>query len=177
MGLIFAQSRSFMASFSLVLTFIFILIGVIGTMVPVLPGVVIAGLAVFLYAWAEGFATFGAGSLTAVLLITLVAGTADLWMPLLGAKVGGADMRTVLFGVVGSALGFVIGFIVPLLGSLIGAVVGYVGGIFYAEYRKYGDWQRAWQAGLGGLAGWLLSTAVQLTGALLILIIFIWQVW
>lgn len=165
-----------MSTVILVLVIIFMLVGIVGTLVPVIPGTIITGLSAFSYAWYNGFEQVSVTAAVWIVLLTVVTGTADLWMPLLGAKAGGASLRTMLFGIAGAMIGFVLGSVIPILGNLIGAVTGYVGGILLAEYLKYEDWDKALKAAVGGLAGWGLATAVQLGGAILITIIFLWQV-
>jgi uncharacterized protein YqgC (DUF456 family) len=65
---------------------------------------------------------------------------------------------------------------IPIFGSLIGSVIGYAAGLLIGQYNKYKDWNLAIRASLGGVAGWGVAVAVQLTGGILILIIFVWQV-
>jgi uncharacterized protein YqgC (DUF456 family) len=143
----------------------FIVLGLIGTIVPMIPGSLLIWVAVLIYVLVNGMASVGWLAFLIISLIALVAGTADLWMPLLGAKTVGASMRAMVYGTIGAIVGT---FFAPLLGTLI----GYAGGILLGEYQTRGDWQEALKASLGGLAGWGLATAVQLGGGILILIIF-----
>jgi uncharacterized protein len=154
------------------LVVLFILIGLVGVVVPVLPGVLLIWLAVLFYAWYDGFAQMTPWLFAFISLIALVTGTADIWMSLLGAKTGGASSRSMVYGVVGALLGFALGSLV-IIGGLVGALAGYMGGILWSEYRKHEDWSLAWKAALGGLAGWGVATAVQLGGGLLILLLFL----
>ena len=173
---IFHNTEVLMPTWALVVTIIIMLIGVAGTILPLLPGTVIVGLAAVGYAWAEGFQSISVGLTVFLMLVAVGTGTADIWLPLLGAKAGGASMKSMLWGMVGGVVGFILGSIVPVLGSLIGGVAGYVGGVLYAEYLRYEDWNKAITAGLGGLVGWGVSTAVRLIGAIFIMVVFLWQV-
>lgn len=151
---------------------VFLLIGLAGVLIPLLPGSLLIWITVAVYAAAErlnGFAAIDGVTFAVITVIALVTGLSDLWLPLLGAKVTGSSPRSLIYGVVGGLIGT---FIIPLLGSII----GYVAGILIGEYRRYGDWDKALRAGWGGLAGWGIATAIQLGGGLLILIIFVWQV-
>lgn len=143
----------------------FIVLGLIGTVVPMIPGSLLIWVAVLIYVLVNGMASVGWLAFIIITLIVLVTGTADLWMPLLGAKKVGASTRAMVYGTIGAIIGT---FFAPLLGTLI----GYAGGILLGEYQVRGDWQEAFKASLGGLAGWGLATAVQLGGGILILIIF-----
>ena len=146
----------------------FIILGIIGIIIPLIPGIVLIWLAVVTYVWAYGMETIGWASFIIITLIALVTGTSDLWMSLLGAKTGGASGRSFLFGAIGAIVG---SFIVPLIGT----IVGYAVGILLGEYQKRGNWDEALRASVGGLAGWGLATVIQLGGGLIILGIFIWQ--
>lgn len=154
-------------TFGLVIAFI--LLGLVGIIVPLIPGTLLIWLAVLVYVLANGMTAVGWTSFIIITLIAIGTGTADLWMPLLGAKSGGASRRSMLLGIVGAIVG---SFIFPLLGT----VIGYALGILLGEYQKVGDWEAAWKASIGGLAGWGLATGIQLGGGLLMLFIFIWQV-
>jgi uncharacterized protein YqgC (DUF456 family) len=146
----------------------FIVLGLIGIVVPLIPGTLLIWLAVLVYVLANGITAVGWPSFIIITLIAITTGTADIWMSLLGAKTGGASRRAMLLGFVGAIVG---SFIFPLLGT----VIGYGAGILLGEYQKAGDWEAAWKASIGGLAGWGVATGVQLGGGLLMLIIFIWQ--
>ena len=117
----------------------------------------------------DGFVLLGVPSFALITLIALGTGTADLWMPLLGAKSIGASRRALFLGVVGSIIGT---FFAPLLGTILGYAVG----ILIGEYQVRGDWNEAFKVSLGGVAGWGIATAVQLGGGILMLLIFVWQV-
>lgn len=162
----------FLQSISFGIAVLFILLGLAGVIIPLLPGSLLIWLTVALYALAEranGLTAIDPVTFVVVTLIALITGLSDFWLPLLGAKVSGSSKRALLFGVIGSIIGT---FVLPLLGS----IAGYAIGILLGEYQKYGDWEKALRAGAGGLAGWGIATLLQLGGGLLILIIFVWQV-
>ena len=162
-----------MSTFLFVLTIILLVIGLIGSVVPIIPGTLLVGLTVLAYAWIDGFNSIGWPITAFLVLLSLIAGTADVWMPLLGAKTGGAPLKTLGYGLIGCVLGFVAGSFVPLLGNLIGSLIGYLGGLWLGEYRRLGDSRQALNAVLGGMAGWGLATAVQFATSLLIFIVFL----
>ena len=155
----------FLQSFAFGITIVFLTIGIIGTIVPLIPGVFIIWLAIFGHAILTGFEFISTGSLLWISLIALVTGTSDIWMSYLGAKKGGASKEALLYGTGGAILGT---FLLPLLGT----IVGYAAGLLYGEYKKHGDWETAKKAGLGGIAGWGIATAVQFIGGILMSSIF-----
>lgn len=154
---------------------VFMIVGLIGTVIPILPGIPIIWLSVLFYAIVEGFKAIDPFTFIILTLMAIVAGTADIWMSLLGAKTGGASGRSMLFGCLGSLIGFIIGAIF-IVGELFGALIGYVLGILLSEYQKHKDWNLAIKASVGGLAGRGLAAAVQFGAGVLMLIIFVWQV-
>jgi uncharacterized protein len=151
------------------LVFFFMFLGLIGAFVPFMPGPLLVWLAALVYAVATRFAVVGPAAFGFMTLIAIFAATADFWMSMLGAKTLGASGRSILWGIVGALIGF-------LILNLLGAIIGYALGILYYEYRLHGDWHAAFRASVGGLAGWGLATAVEVVGSLLIIVIFVWQI-
>ncbi len=153
----------------LTLTLLVMLVGLIGIVVPVLPGTVLIFLAALLYAVVEGFQTVGWPTLLVLGLLMIAATTADLWASIAGAKVGGASGWSVLAGLVGGLVGFV-------ALSLPGAILGAVLGVLLTEIVRLGDWKKALKAGGGWAVGWVLSVVLQLSIGLAMVAIFVWQV-
>lgn len=154
-------------------------VGVVGTIIPIVPGLLLVWLTVVGYAILEEFAAIDWITLTVLTIIALVAGTADIWLTAFGAKQTGASRRAMFLGFVGSIIGLLIFTIlvpIPIFGSLIGSVVGYAVGILLGQYHKHRDWRTAVRASLGGVAGWGVATVFQFGGSVLILILFVWQV-
>jgi uncharacterized protein YqgC (DUF456 family) len=153
----------------LVLTLFIMIVGLIGIVLPIIPGTVLILLGVFIYALAEGFQIIGWPTLLALVILTLLATTADIWASTVGAKMGGASGWSVLLGLVGGLVGL-------LLFSLPGAIIGAVGGVLLTEIIRVGDWRQALKAGSGWMLGWVLSTVLQLGIGLIMMAIFVWQV-
>jgi uncharacterized protein YqgC (DUF456 family) len=144
----------------------FILIGIIGIIVPILPGMLLVWLSVLGYAWVTEFQIITPWMLVLLTILALITGTASIWLPYLGAKKVGAAKRSVVLGFVGGVIGT---FILPLIGT----VIGYAIGIILGELQKHRDLRVAIKTSLGGLAGWGISTIVEFAGALTILIVFL----
>lgn len=162
-----------MSTFLLIIIILFMLIGVVGSLVPLIPGNLLIALSIVMYAWADGLESIGLFATVFLTLISVIAGTADLWLPLVGAQAGGASAKTIIFGLVGAIVGFVLGSIIPVLGNLIGSLAGYVGGIMLSAYQEHGDWNLAFKTSMSGLAGWGLATVVQVVAALFTVITFL----
>jgi uncharacterized protein YqgC (DUF456 family) len=145
---------------------VFILIGVIGIVVPILPGMLLVWLTLLGYAWVTEFQIVTPWMLVFLTGIALATGTASIWLPYLGAKRLGAAKRSVVLGFIGGIIGT---FIIPLIGTIIGYAVG----IIIGEMLKHRDLRVAIRTSIGGVAGWGISTIVELAGALTILIVFL----
>ena len=161
----------------IILAVVFMIIGAIGILVPILPGTLLIWLAVLVYAIVEGFQAIDPVAFTFITLIALITGTADLWLSLLGSKKGGASWQAMLLGVIGSIVGFfLLGSLLPIIGNLIGGIVGYSVGVLIGQYIKNREWKIALKATAGGIIGWGIATIIQLAGGVFMMIIFIWQV-
>jgi uncharacterized protein YqgC (DUF456 family) len=144
------------------------LVGLIGIVLPVIPGTIVIFLSALIYALIEGFQTVGWPTLLVLGLLTLVATTADIWASSVGAKVGGASGWSVVLGLVGGLVGFV-------LFTLPGAIIGAILGVLLTEILRVGNLRQAFKAGSGWALGWILSTVVQLAIGLIMVAIFVWQ--
>jgi uncharacterized protein YqgC (DUF456 family) len=153
----------------LVLTLLGMLIGLIGIVLPIVPGTIVILVAALIYAFIEGFSAIGWPTLVVMGVLTLIATSADLWASSVGAKIGGASGWSIVLGLVGGLAGF-------LVFSLPGAIAGALLGVLLTEVIRVGDWRQALKAGSGWLIGWILSTVVQLAIGLAMVAIFIWQV-
>lgn len=154
---------------ALVVTFLLMLIGLIGTVLPVIPGTILIFAGALLYALVDQFQAVGWPTLIVLGVLTAVATTADIWASSIGARIGGASVWSVIIGLLAGLAGFVVF-------NLAGAIIGAVLGVLLTELVRLGDWRQALKAGSGWLAGWVLSTVVQLGVGLIMLAIFIWQV-
>ncbi|MCA9902182.1 MAG: DUF456 domain-containing protein [Anaerolineales bacterium] len=146
-----------------------LLLSLVGTLIPIIPGVLLMWVIVLIYAWVDGFTAVSTTSVIIISLIALFTGTSDIWLTLFGTKKGGASIKSMLIGMVGALVG---SFILPIIGT----IAGYIGGLLLGEYWQHGDWEIAKKAGIGGLAGWGIATIIQFIGGIFIFVIFLWQV-
>lgn len=184
MGLI-GETAAFSVAFFLMLA------GLVGIILPVVPGLVLIWLGALIFAIAEGFTRIGPWSFLLLTLVAIIGITADIWMAQLGARLGGASFRSQLVGLAGGFLG---ALLLPALGGLtetllgpaaggllgtlfaaIGAAIGSVVGVLAAEYHRLREWRGASRAGCGWLLGWLASTVFQLAAGGLMIALFLWQ--
>lgn len=149
----------------LIVAFLLVAVGLMGTVLPALPGVPLVFLGLALAAWAEGFQYVGAGTLTVLGLMALLAYGVDLVAGALGAKKFGASR----LAVVGAALGTVAGLFLGLPGLILGPFVGGAAGELYARR----DLRQAGRAGLGAWLGLVVGGATKLALTFSMLAVFL----
>ena len=137
------------------------LVGLVGVVVPVLPGLLLIWGAGVVWAWVGGGP--GHWAVAAVLTLLLVVGTvAKYVLPARSATGAGAPRRTLLVGMLGALVGF---FVIPV----VGLVVGGVAGIYLAEHARLGNAGVAWRSTRAVLVGVGIGMLVELaTGVLMV---------
>ncbi|MDI1253570.1 DUF456 domain-containing protein [Thermomonas sp.] len=101
-----------------------ILIGLIGTVLPALPGLPLVFAGMLLAAWAGGFEQVGIPMLVVLGVLTLVSLVVDFWATALGAKRVGASRKAIIGAMLGTFPGLFFGPLGLLLGPFVGALVG-----------------------------------------------------
>jgi uncharacterized protein YqgC (DUF456 family) len=123
-----------------------------------------------LYDWANGWQQLGWGWLALLLVLTIVSEGGDWLLSQAGARRGGASWLSLLVGMVAGIIGL---FLLPGIGLIIGSILGVVG----TELLTSRDARKAAQAGSGWLIGYIVSVILQVTIAIIMLGIIIWQTW
>jgi len=149
----------------LALAVIVIVIGMAGTVVPLIPGIPMVFGGLLLAAWAEGFLRVGAWPLVAIGVLAALSLGIDLIATLLGAKKVGASPQAL----VGATIGGIVGIFLGIPGLLLGPFIGAVAGEFYAR-RKLGQ---AGKVGLGTWMGLLFGAIAKIVVGFLMIGIFI----
>jgi uncharacterized protein len=109
-----------------VLAIALIVIGVIGTFLPVLPGVLLVFGGMLLGAWIDGFQRVGWITLVILGVLTLLVFVVDIVAGLLGAKRVGASKLAIVGAAIGTVVGMFFGIVGILIAPFIGAVIGEV---------------------------------------------------
>jgi uncharacterized protein YqgC (DUF456 family) len=130
---------------------------------------------VLVYGIVDGFVTVGIPVFIVLTLLGLVGTTANIWMSMLGARVGGASVVSMLCSILGAVVGALLGFLIGGIGMFPGLIVGSILGVFLNEFRVHQDWKDAGKATLGLGVGYTLSTGVQLSIGVIMLVLFVWQ--
>lgn len=143
---------------------VLVLAGLLGLLLPVLPGPPLLFAGLLAAAWAEDFAYIGAPTLTLLAVLALLTYVVDFAATALGAKRFGASKRAAIGAALGALVGLAFGIPGVLLGPFIGAVIGEL-----TAQRGLGD---AGRAGLGATIGLVLGAAGKLVIALSMLGLF-----
>ncbi|MCL5997493.1 MAG: DUF456 domain-containing protein [Chloroflexi bacterium] len=158
-------------------SYLLILLGLIGAVVPVLPGSLLIWLGAFLYAQADGFRAFGWPTLIVLGLMVLVTWGSDLLLTTLITRKTGASWKATAGAIAGGIPGgLLLSGVFPLVGTVFGAIVGAVIGVLLVEYLGHRDWRAAFDAARGYIIGYLASAALQLFLCLTMIAIFLVQV-
>ena len=150
----------------IILGAICLLLGLVGCVAPVVPGVPLSYLGLWLLHWTERV-QFSWQFLLIWAVVTIVIQVLDYFIPAWGTKKFGGSK----YGVWGSTIGLLAGlFMGPMgiiLGPFIGAVIGEM--IYFNRHPQSADNQsansnfnRALRAGLGSFIGLLTGTVLKL---------------
>ena len=139
----------------IILSWVCMMVGIIGCILPVLPGPTIsyAGLILLQLTSKHPFTTM---FLITFAVLTIIVTVLDYVIPVYGTK----KLQGSKYGIWGSALGLFIGiFFFSLLGIIIGPLLG----AFLGELISGKKIDKALKSSLGSLLGFLASTAMKLT--------------
>ena len=145
------------------LAFALLVGGVVGSLVPQVPGAPVSLAGVYLYWVATGMTEPGTLLLAALTVVGVLTWVVDFVGGAVAARVGGASNATaVIAGLVGLVLFFVTG---PL-----GILLGVAATVFAVEFYRQEDARKGLKAALVTTAGMLASGVVQalLTGSILV---------
>lgn len=141
-----------------VLVAVAVTLGVLGTVVPVLPGSLTVGVAVVL--WAAYVGTSTAWIVFSVAAVLLVSGQVLMYLvPGRRLREAGVPGRTLLAGGLLGVVGF---FVVPVVGLFLGFVLG----VYAAEVLRVGR-AEAWSSTKHALRAAGLSVLIELAACLL----------
>jgi uncharacterized protein YqgC (DUF456 family) len=140
-----------------VLVALAIAVGLVGILVPILPGSILVLAAILVWAWEVGGTT--AWAVFGVAAVVLVAGgVVKFLVPNRRLKDAGIPGSTQW---IGAAVGIVGFFVIPVIGLFIGFVLG----VYLAEHRRLGA-QAAWPSTRHALKAVGLSILIELAAGL-----------
>ncbi len=148
-----------------VIAFALILLGIVGSFLPVLPGPLTSWFGFLVLHFTEGIELS-----TTFLVVTLIVAIAiwilDYIIPAIGTKRFGGSKS----GMIGTTLGLIVGLIAPIpFGIIIGPFVG----AFIGEMMHQNETDKALKAAFGSFLGFIASTFLKFIVAIVYLGFFI----
>lgn len=151
-----------MSTGGVVLIGIVIAVGLIGIVVPLLPGILLVYAAILVWAVLESSAHSVTPWVTLGVVTVLIGATTLIKYMWPMKRMRAADVGTLTL-LAGAVLGIVGFFVIPV----VGLVIGFVLGVYLAELANRRDQRVAWASTKHALKGVALSVGVELAGALL----------
>jgi uncharacterized protein YqgC (DUF456 family) len=154
----------------LLLGFVLMIVGVLGSFLPVLPGPPISWVGLLLLYLTKAVPV-SYTVLGITLVIAIVVGILDYIIPAKGTKRFGGSK----YGIWGTNIGLVVGILAPIpLGFIIGPFVGaFVGELI----NDSTDSKKAFKAATGSFIGFLASTFMKFLVSMIFLGLFLVKVW
>jgi uncharacterized protein YqgC (DUF456 family) len=150
----------------IVLGFLLALAGLVGCLLPVIPGPPLSFLALLLLSLAKDWEPFSATFLIVMGCLTAAVAVMDYVIPIKGAQKYGASR----YGIWGSMLGMLVGvFFIPPFGMILGAFAGALLGELFAGRAG----REALRAGWGTFMGTMLSTILKVVFCGVVLFFYI----
>ena len=151
------------------LSAVLVLLGLAGTVLPLLPGTLLVWAGLFLGAWIDDFTRVGVFTVVLLTLLAALAWTLDFVAGLIGAKRARASTQALVGAAVGTVVGIFMGLIGVLFMPLVGAGIG--------EYWAQKNQQRAAKVALATWLGLLLGMVAKIVIAFVMVGIFLISLW
>ena len=148
-----------------ILSVALILVGLAGTVLPVLPGTVLVWGGIVLGAWIDDFTRVGMSTVVVISVLAVLAWGLDYGAGLMGAQKAGASKLALLGAAVGTVLGLFMGLLGVFFMPLVGAAVG--------EYLVRKDQTRAVKVGVATWIGIMLGLIAKVVLAFIMVGIFV----
>jgi len=143
---------------------ILVLVGIAGTILPMLPGIPLVFVGLFIDAWLDGFAKVSVLTIIIIGLIALLALIVEFVASFITVKKAGASK----YALWGAAIGGLIGFFTGPLGLIIGTAVGAAIGELLAEKET----SQATAVGIAAGLGFVVALVAKVVLLLIMLAIF-----
>ncbi|MDC6403718.1 MULTISPECIES: DUF456 domain-containing protein [Maribacter] len=153
----------------LIIGFIFMLLGILGSFLPVLPGPPISWIGLLLLYLTKAIPN-NWWVLGITLTIALIVFALDYIIPAMGTKKFGGTRA----GMIGTTIGLIVGLLAPIPGGII---IGPFVGAFLGELSAKADNKTALKAAFGSFLGFLTGTFMKFVVAVVYLGLYISTAW
>jgi uncharacterized protein len=158
----------------IIVAILLVVIGIAGTILPMLPGVPLVFAGLLLAAWHGGFAQVSILTMVTIGIIASIAWAVDFFASAITAKKAGASKYAVWGAAIGAIVGIAGGIVGLIIGPAIGAIIGEL--ITHKIATKQAISKeattKATTVGIAAGLGFVLGLAVKLVLALSMLAIF-----
>jgi uncharacterized protein YqgC (DUF456 family) len=159
-----------------VLAYLLMFVGLIGSVLPLVPGPLLIWLGALLWAVNDGFLSVGWPTLLFLGILTVIAWSSDLVLTSVFSRRMGASWKAVLGAIVGGLIGgLLLGGWIPIVGTLLATILGAIAGMVAVEALDKRDLRVALRATQGYMVGVLASSLLEATLAIVMILIFAWQ--
>lgn len=148
-----------------VLCALLMVLGLAGTVLPVLPGTLLVWAGIVLGAWIDDFARISMTTLAVITVLAVLAWALDYAAGWMGAQRAGASKQALIGAAVGTVLGLFMGFVGVLFMPLVGAALG--------EYLARKDHGRAAKVGVATWMGIVVGLVAKVVISFIMVGIFI----
>ena len=153
----------------IIVAVLLVVIGIAGTILPMLPGVPLVFAGLLLAAWHGGFNEVGVLTIVIIAAIAILAWVIDFAASIMTAKKFGASKYALWGAGIGALLGIAGGIVGLIIGPAIGAVVGEL--ISHKSTSKEAT-TKATTVGIAAGLGFVLALAIKIVLVLVMLAIF-----
>lgn len=157
-----------------VIAVLLVAVGLLGTVLPAIPGIPLVFAGMLLAAWADGFQHVGAMTLGLLALLTLLSFLVDFWATAMGARRVGASRKALAGAVAGTFVGIFFGIPGIFVGPFVGAMAGE---LWHRRRVDPANLGAATRVGVGTWVGVALAVALKLMLAFAMIGIFALSWW
>ena len=154
-----------------------VILGLAGSVLPLLPGPILIWLGMLVWAWGDGFVEVNWLTLTLLGLLAAGAWASDLFFTTTLSRRAGVSWKAIAASIVCGILGGIFLSELPVIGTIFGALIGALLGMLGMELIDKHNLRAALTAVRAYVGASLLSTLFEVTVALLMVGIFVWQAW
>ncbi|MFI5907043.1 DUF456 domain-containing protein [Dactylosporangium sp. NPDC051541] len=147
-----------------------VIVGVIGVLIPMLPGLFLCWAGVAAWGFFGGHGATGWAVGIAATVVLALGFAAKYLLPGRNLKRAGVSNLTLFLGGVGGIIGF---FLIPI----VGLVIGFILAIYLVELARQSNGAQAWQSTKHALKAAGLSMLIELATALIIAGIWLAGLW
>lgn len=156
-------------NFLWVLSAALVLLGLAGTVLPVLPGTLLVWGGMVLGAWIDDFTRVSMGTVVFLSVVAVLAWLLDFVAGLMGAQRVGASKQALVGAAVGTVLGVFMGLVGVLFMPLVGAAVG--------EYMAQKSQGRPLKVGVATWVGMMLGMVAKVVLSFVMVGVFLGALW